>query len=126
MPTPSFPKVWLRHGQRNGLSHELKPLAHKLYRALIAEPLDVAELRTTLERLLAFLASPKGRTNANCSAIDSFLSLGEFDWSDLPDAFQDILGDMAGALHDTVSAPEIAANFDSTPERLLARLRSEP
>jgi hypothetical protein len=43
-------------------------------------------------------------------------------WGDrLPDDFQDVLADMAGALHDTVSAPEVASNFDSTPEQLLGR-----
>lgn len=34
----------------------------------------------------------------------------------------DVLRDMAGALHDTVTAPAIASNFESTPEQLLARL----
>jgi hypothetical protein len=35
----------------------------------------------------------------------------------------EVLSDMGGALHDTVSNPEIAENFDSTPELLLDRLR---
>jgi hypothetical protein len=30
---------------------------------------------------------------------------------------------MAGALHDTCSAPVVARNFDSTPEQLFERLR---
>jgi hypothetical protein len=34
----------------------------------------------------------------------------------------DVLRDMASALHDTVSAPEVAKNFESTPEQLLNRL----
>ena len=41
----------------------------------------------------------------------------------LPDPFHDIFADMSGALHDTISAPEIAENFDSTPEQLLKRAR---
>jgi hypothetical protein len=35
------------------------------------------------------------------------------------DEFHDILADMSEALHDTVSAPEVAAEFESTPEQLL-------
>ena len=41
----------------------------------------------------------------------------------LPNPFHDIFADIAGALHDTVSAPEIAENFESTPEQLLKRAR---
>ncbi len=113
-----------RHGRRTGISSELEPLARDLHEALVADPTDLDQIRAALERVLVFLASPAGRTDANCTAIDSFLCLGEFEWLDLPDALQDVLGDMAGALHDTVSSPETAANFGSTPEQLLGRLRS--
>jgi hypothetical protein len=41
----------------------------------------------------------------------------------LPDPFHDIFAHIAGALHDTASAPEIAENFDSTLEQLLKRAR---
>jgi hypothetical protein len=47
----------------------------------------------------------------------------ERDWDELPEECIDILADMAGALHDTVKAPEIAHNFDSTPEQLLERAK---
>ena len=36
----------------------------------------------------------------------------------------DILGDMGSALHDTVQTPEMAENFDCTPEQLLTRLHA--
>ncbi len=42
---------------------------------------------------------------------------------DAVEALADVLGDVGGALHDTVKVPEIAENFDSTPEQLLARVR---
>jgi len=53
-------------------------------------------------------------------------ALGQDVWNAerLPDAYVNILADMSGALHDTISAPEIAANFESTPEQLLARVRA--
>jgi len=124
MRKPTFEEIWSRHARRHGNSPELEPLARRLYQALLADTLDLLEIRYALESLLTFLASPAGRTEANCAAIDHFLCLGEFEWSDLPDTIQDVLGDMAGALHDTVSSPQIAANFESTPEQLLARLRA--
>jgi hypothetical protein len=47
----------------------------------------------------------------------------ERDWDHLPEQYQDILGMLGDALHDTIAAPEIAENFSNTPEQLLARLR---
>ena len=44
-------------------------------------------------------------------------------WEHLPDSYQDLFGDLGGALHDTVSHPNVAKNFGSTPEQLLARLQ---
>ncbi|MDZ4856868.1 MAG: hypothetical protein SGJ26_18775 [Nitrospirota bacterium] len=46
-------------------------------------------------------------------------------WDDdrLPQVYVDILADMAGALHDTITALDIATNFESTPEQLLERAR---
>jgi hypothetical protein len=74
--------------------------------------------------LLEFLSSPIGRTNANCRAVDSFF-FHDCTWlSDrLPEAYHDVIAHM-DALHDTISARDIAENFDSTPEQLLARARS--
>ena len=50
----------------------------------------------------------------------------EHDWTDqnLPDDFHDVLSLMGQALHDTVTSPNIASNFDCLPERLLSRVRS--
>lgn len=119
----NFDEIWARHGQQNETAPELEEFARRLYNALVMIPLDLVEVHTALECLLVFLVTPAGRTDANCTAIDSFLGLGEFEWPELPDAFHDILADMAGTLHYTVSNPEIAANFDSTPEQLLVRIR---
>jgi hypothetical protein len=71
--------------------------------------------------------SPEGRTNANCCATDHFFLLREgweTDWEHLPDSFGDIVGDIGGSLHDTVIAPKIANDFQSTPEQLLERLQA--
>ncbi len=85
---------------------------------------DLSELKKSLIHLFEYLSSPNGRTDENCKAINSFFMFDDL-WVDrnLPDHFQDIFVDVSGALHDTVSAPEIAENFDCTPEQLLKRAR---
>ncbi len=85
---------------------------------------DLSELKKSLINLFEYLSSPDGRTNENCNAISSFFKFDDL-WVDrnLPDHFQAIFVDMSGALHDTASAPEIAENFDSTPEQLLKRAK---
>jgi hypothetical protein len=108
------------------VSPEIAPLLHTAYR-LIQEPSpNLVALHKALKELLLFLSSKRGRTNANCAAADSFFLDIDDEWGDgrsqLPEPYQNLLGDIGGCLHDTVSAPEIAENFDSTPEQLLERL----
>jgi hypothetical protein len=96
---------------------------------LSAEP-SVERLRSIVTDLLMFLASRRGRTDSNVRYIDYGLSNDDDVWDrvELLEAkdpiLADVIRDMAGALHDTVKAPNIARNFDSTPEQLLARLGS--
>jgi hypothetical protein len=85
---------------------------------------DLEQLKQSLIALLEYLSSGDGRTDANCHAVDSFFMLdGVWAERNLPVPFHEIFADMAGALHDTISAPEIAENFDSTPEQLLKRAK---
>lgn len=128
MRRPSFEAAWRSFdpGHRlEGVAAELPSLIKAVYDQIHARPTDMVGLRESLDQLLSFLASPDGRTIANCAATDLFFCLSDdVDWSHLPDPYGDIMSDIAGALHDTVSAPEIARNFESTPEQLLDRLRS--
>jgi hypothetical protein len=108
------------------VSPEIAPLLYAAY-GLIQEPSpNLAAVHRALKELLLFLSSKRGRTNANCSATDSFFLDIDDEWGDgrsqLPEPYQDLLGDIGGCLHDTVSAPDLAENFDSTPEQLLERL----
>ena len=108
------------------VSPHLPPLLAAVYTEVVSPEPDLGALQRALEALLVFLSSSAGRTNANCVAADHFFMLNdrwERDWEHLPDQFQDILGMLGDALHDTVSAPEVAENFDNTPEQLLRRLR---
>lgn len=112
------------------VSAELAPLIRAVYAEVVRHETDLAELHRSLKALLSFLASAAGRTHANCVATDSFFMLNdrwERGWEHLADAYQDVLGLLGEALHDTIAAPEIAENFDNTPEQLLTRLqRIEP
>ena len=125
-----FEDAWLAvSASRNGeaVSPELRPLLERVYIAILSNPTALVELKTSLQKLLEFLAGA-GRTNANCWATDLFFCLSEGwerDWTDqnLPDAFHDVLALMGQALHDTVRTPHIAENFDCLPEQLLERIK---
>lgn len=102
----------------------LRPLVERLHQCLTLKPVDSPALKAAIVGVLVFLASAKGRTDANCRAVDYFLAQDEvWDAEQVPEPFVDILADMSTALHDTISAPVIAANFQSTPEQLLERAR---
>ena len=111
---------------RERVAPELAPLLREVYAQVIRGDTNLPELHNALGALLSFLASPAGRTHANCVAADSFFFLNdrwERDWEHLPGRYQDLLGYLGDALHDTVAAPEVAENFDNTPEQLLAQLQ---
>ena len=82
-----------------------------------------------MRAVLEFLASPEGRTDANCRIVDLAIMNDKEVWEhiekveEVDHVVADVLRDMASALHDTVRAPEIAENFESTPEQLLKRLK---
>ena len=109
------------------VASDLRPLRMNVYELLARKPADFSAVKNALERLLTFLQSSRGRTNANCWATDLFFGVQDGwdrNWDHLPDTFGDILSDMGGALHDSVSTPTIAADVESTPEQLLARVRA--
>jgi len=107
------------------VSPELHRLLHKAYARLSARQPDLRKIKQSLEELLTFLADPTGRTAANCVATDLLFVLADprTRWQDLPQELSLILDDLGGALHDTISAPDVASNFESLPEQLLVRVR---
>jgi hypothetical protein len=125
-----FDEAWAAVDHRKGLeavSSELKPLLHRVYASVLATPVDLYALKESLAALLEYLCE-RGRTNANCWAVDTFFCLSEGwerDWTEqaLPEDFHDVLALMGEALHDTVKMPRIAENFDCLPEQLLERVR---
>lgn len=101
------------------VSRELEPLLREVH----AHWADGDGLAAALERLLVFLTSDAGRTDANCSVADQFISASEEEWTALGEPLRSILDDMGGTLHDAIHAPNIARTFEATPEQLLARVR---
>jgi hypothetical protein len=109
------------------VSPPIKPLLEAAHARLSEEGLDETATKQALMRLIEYLASSEGRTNANCVAVDTFFML-ELDRvfleDKLPDDILGIVSDLGGALHDTFESPHIAENFESTPEQLLGRIRN--
>ncbi|HEV7242240.1 MAG TPA: hypothetical protein VGQ36_23620 [Thermoanaerobaculia bacterium] len=112
-----FDSLWRASVRFRRASRELEPLLHDVHAAFG----DDVALSAALERLLVFLASAEGRTDANCSVTDQFISATEEQWR--ASALAPILDDMGGTLHDAVHAENIARTFEATPEQLLERVR---
>ena len=119
-----FETRWRSAVRHRPVSHALKTLVYNV--VTDAELEDASALRDALDQMLAFLASPTGRTDANCCAVDRFFNGMEGRWTKLPKELASLLDDLSGTLHDSIYAPHIAAHFDSLPEQLLNRLRKLP
>ena len=108
------------------ISSELKKLIENVHYCIIEKPTNFIQLYSSLEELIYFLTTPTGRTKENCEETEFYFMLHEekgFNWDHLPKEYQLILDDISGNLHDTIQAPQIAKNFESTPEQLLERIR---
>lgn len=112
-----FDAVWRAALRFRRASRELEPLLHDVHDAFG----DEGALIRAVERVLVFLTTPEGRTDANCTVTDQFISATEERWRGSPLA--PILEDMGGTLHDAIHAPDIARTFEATPEQLLERVR---
>ncbi len=126
-----FEQLWTsvaktRDGQP--VSPELEPLLRRVYEDVLTSPVSLPALKYNLMELLRYL-SEEGRTNANCWAADLFFGSDNDLWErdgaepNLPEDFHDLLAMMGEALHDTVTTPDIARNFDCLPEQLLERAK---
>ena len=117
-------RVWGMH--LGDGAERLEELVHDVYEEIARRPAALRALKEAMAALLSYLASPEGRTDSNCRAVDIFFCIRdqwETDWEHLPPEFRSVLEDIGGTLHDSVSSPQIARNFDSTPELLLARVK---
>lgn len=119
-----------RQAGRGPISPALQPLLRRLYDAFVSHPRSVTANYSAILDILRYLTTQEGRTDANCWAVDLFVAE---DWTndwwpthsdDLPDELNDILADIAIALHDTVAFPDVAEDAGSTPEQLLQQAES--
>jgi len=117
----SFDELWRSAVRFRRASRELETLLHDVHADLGGA--DLAALRASLERLLVFLASAEGRTDANCSTVFHFFDATEPLWRGLREDIRGICDDMSGTLHDAIYAPDIARTFEALPEQLLERVR---
>ena len=107
----------------------IRPLLEAAYLALTGPRPILSNVKASLEVVLLFLTSPHGKTHANCVATEHFFrSRGQWPvvWDSLPQSYVTVLDDIGSLLHDAIAAPEIAANFGSTPDLLLDRVRLLP
>lgn len=116
-----FDSQWKSAVRYRLVSRELRELVYAVYTDLHS---GAPELPMHLEALLAFLASERGRTDANCCAVDRFFSQCPTAWSDLPPSLREIFDGMTATLHDAIYAPKIAESFGTLPEQLLERVRA--
>ncbi|MHC4143820.1 MAG: hypothetical protein ACYSUD_03475 [Planctomycetota bacterium] len=106
------------------VSRELRPLLACVYHLIHTSPVELHALKEALVVLMSFLWEAVNRTDANCRAVDLFFLMDDHwgvRWDNLPEDFRELLDDIGGALHDTVSSPAIAEDFASTPEQLRDR-----
>jgi hypothetical protein len=107
-------------------NESVSPCIHEMLEELrsvsVERPPRLDAIKKSLVRILTFLASHEGRTDANCSSVNDFILIDENwarPWDELPPPFADVFSFMSEALHDTVSAPDVAENFGCTPEQIL-------
>ena len=106
-------------------TQKLHSYLFKVRDSISDNPVNLATIKLTLVELLVYLTSSEGRTSENCTTTDTFFQLHDdygFNWFHLPKELQLILEDIGGQLHDTLEHPDIASNFESTPELLLTRV----
>ena len=111
----------------DGGTQGLNSYLFKVRDSISATPTTLPTIKSALVELLVYLSSPEGHTSENCATTDTFFHLHDdygFNWFHLPEDFQLILEDIGGQLHDTMEHPDIATNFESTPEQLLGRVHS--
>ncbi|HEX7153057.1 MAG TPA: hypothetical protein VF618_16335 [Thermoanaerobaculia bacterium] len=118
-----FAAAWAAAARFRKVSPELEAYVLDVQDRAAEQPAQLGELREALERLLIFLASRAGRTDANVCSVDAFFSAAEGSWPHLPEDYRQVLEDLGGALHDSIYQPQIARTMGSLPEQLLARVR---
>ena len=107
---------------------ELRQSVAALVRQLTTKPRGSSSIKHSCEEVLKLLCRKTSYTSENCHIIDVVVRLaledaGEELQGEISQDLYQVLWDMGGQLHDSIQACEVAENFASTPQALLARLR---
>lgn len=109
-------------------------LTEAVMRASTEADVDLQALRNALAALAGFLASPAGRTHANCTMAGALLDSPEAwrrvnrnraRWQLLPAAYSDVL-DTFAIVAATFADPALADGLEGTPEQLAAAVAALP
>jgi len=98
----------------------------KLYLECTQKNPSKTSIASAIEDVLVWLNKSENNTDSNYKRVDYYvvkniISNDVYDY--LSEDIKEIIFDMGGALHDTHTSPEIAENFESTPQQLLKRVR---
>jgi len=117
-------KVIIAHKiSRSQIPQELEDHLAGVYSAINAEELDLAVVKSRLERLFIFLTSEKGRNDINCRLTDLLFCVAEgCNGTGCQESYQEVTSDIGFGLHDTITSPEVARNFYAFPEQILDRI----
>lgn len=105
-------------------------LTEALMRASTEAAIDLQGLRGALASLAEFLASPAGRTHANCAKVGTLLDSTEAwrrvnrnraRWQLLPAAYEDVLH-LFAIVAATFAEPSMTIGLGGTPEQLVAAI----
>lgn len=105
---------------------ELNKLLDQLKDKTLSPNISKEQVLSILEQILEWLNDPLNNTDDNCKKIDYFVAyeiVPQKEFELIPDDLRGILFDLGATLSDTHTAPEVAENFESTPEQLLKRVR---
>lgn len=109
-------------------------LTEAVMRASTEAAVDLQELRDALAALAAFLASPVGRTHANCTTAGAMfdspdawrrVNRNRARWQLLPAAYGEVLHNFA-IVAATFADPAMAEGLEGTPEQLAAAVAALP
>lgn len=105
---------------------ELRVLVVSLADSLRRDPVERKALAKTMMEVVLFLKGAGG-TDEHCRNVALYFIIAKnagLGRTHLPADLGAIMDDIAGAMHDAVSAPQSAANFQATPAQLVTRLQS--
>lgn len=104
---------------------ELQDRVSALTDALSQVPVQRLHLAQAMLEVVHYLEGP-GATDAHCRSVAVYFIVSKnagLDRSHLPPDLASIMNDIAGAMHDAISAPQSAGNFQATPVQLVERLQ---